>query len=387
MEIRVLKEEIVSGLQKASGIIPLKTGAAFLRTIWLKSEDNKLKIMSTDSKIEFSGSYSAKVNRDGLVGVQGKNFFELIRKLPPGEIVIFLEEEQKSLFLKQGRRRYKLPTYEASWFQDFDPFPEKKAISWSGEYVKKLIDKITFCIADDDTENMNYMKITPVQENDNIEFCGLNGHQFAMQKLVNENLPPLLGEDGILLAKPYLLELRKWLTNEEIYFNIDEKRLFFANKDKNEIISLPINFDNFPDYTLFLSYFDDETSKMLVDKDELLDSLDRIYVFNTENQRCSFFVFDEKELTIYSQGQETGEASEYLPIEFQGDIEKRAFPTKNIIEILNHFESSNISFEFTKDNGPCKISGQEDEDYIVITMPVEIEEKTYYAVESTETIE
>ena len=36
--------------------------------------------------------YAAKVTAEGLCGVQGKSFFELVRKLPPGEISLTLDE-------------------------------------------------------------------------------------------------------------------------------------------------------------------------------------------------------------------------------------------------------------------------------------------------------
>lgn len=387
MDIRVNKEELLGGLQKAAGIIPQKTGAAYLRTIWLEAEDEALKVMSTDSKLEFSGSYPATVQTAGLVGVQGRSFFELFRKLPPGEVSLVTEPDQETILLKQGRRKYKLPTYDPQWFQRLASFPEDKAVAWSGAFLKSLIDRIAFCIADDDTENMNFMKIAPVQDPGTIEACGLNGHQFAMQRFDHQEVFGLLGESGILVAKPYLQELKRWLSGEDISFSVDERRLYFTNKDKNEHFSLPIHSDVFPKYQVFLSYFEKETSTMTVDKAELLDSLERISIFNTETQRCTYFVFDDGELVLYSQGQDVGEATESLSIDFAGDLQKIAFPTRNMIEIMSHFSSSRLSFEFTHADGPCRISGPDDPEYMVIIMPIQIQEETYYEVEETESIE
>jgi len=387
MDIRLNKEEILSGIQKAAGIIPQKTGAAYLRTIWLEAESDRLKVMSTDSKLEFSGSYPATVQTDGLIGVQGRSFFELFRKLPPGEISLVADPENETLLLKQGRRKYKLPTYDAQWFQRFSAFPEDKAVVWSGAFLKGLIERISFCIADDDTDNMNFMKIAPRQEPGHIETCGLNGHQFAMQRFENQDIYDLLGENGILVAKPYLQELKKWLTGEELFFTVDEKRLFFTNKDKNEHFSLPIHFDVFPKYQVFLSYFEEETSQMSVDKAELLDSLERISIFNTETQRCTYFVFDNGELVLYSQGQDVGEATESLSVEYHGQLDKIAFPTRNLIEIMTHFKSDQLRFEFTHADGPCKITGNDDGEYMVIIMPIKIQEETYYEVEETDSID
>lgn len=383
MKIKIPKENILPGMQKAASIIPSKAGAAFLRTVWLKADEDRLTVMSTDSKLEFTGSYSAQCDASGLVGIQGRNIHELFRKLPAGEIQFRLDQESETLLLEQGKRKYKLPTYDSTWFQNFHEFPQEEAVLWTGAELKSLIDRIAFCIADDNTENMHYLNLVPSQDHPGwIEACGLNGHQFALVRFEHKELAERLGSGGILVAKPYLLELRKWLDNEELYFNMNEKRLFFTNKEQSEHFSLPLNIDTFPEYSNFLSYFDDENTVMSVDKEEMTEALNRLRIFNTETQQCSYFIFDNSELVIYSEGQETGEATESLQIDYQGDLEKIAFPTRDLIEILAHFDSQTVCFEFTNALGPCKISGQRDEGYFVITMPVDITEEVYYEDEN-----
>jgi DNA polymerase-3 subunit beta len=382
MQLTVTKDTILEGVQKAASIIPAKTGAAFLRTIWLENTDSVLNIMSTDSKLEFSGSYPVQSQEQGLVGVQGRSFFDLFRRLPPGEIT--LRTDENTLLLEQGRRKYKLPTFDATWFQPFSPFPAESAATWSGSELRNLIDRILFCIADDNTDNMHYLKMTPLADSEKIEACGLNGHQFAMVSLAHPEIHPLLGEEGVLIAKPYLVELKKWLTDKKIAFTVNQKRLFFTNQNSTEIFSLPLNYDQYPNYNAFFTFFEGETSRMRVDKEELLDSLERLLIFNTETQRCSYFVFDDQELIIYSQGPDTGEATESLPIEFEGQLDKIIFPTKNVIDVLNHFRSPVVEFEYTNNNGPCRITGEDDPDYLVIIMPVQLDEETYYTDEPME---
>ena len=82
MLFTVKKENIIEGLQKAAGIIPTRAGAAYLRSLWIKAEGEVLTIMATDANIEFTGTYPAEVKEPGLVGVNGRNFVDLIRRLP-----------------------------------------------------------------------------------------------------------------------------------------------------------------------------------------------------------------------------------------------------------------------------------------------------------------
>lgn len=123
MYLKVYKEDVIEGLQKAANIIPAKTGAAYLRSIWLNAADGTLSVMATDSNIEFRGTYTAEVTESGLAGVQGRAFVDLLRKLPAGEIVLQLDAEANVLRIEQGRRKYKLPVNDPVWFQNFSDFP------------------------------------------------------------------------------------------------------------------------------------------------------------------------------------------------------------------------------------------------------------------------
>ncbi len=393
MQLKVFRNDIIDGLQKSSGIIPAKTGAAFLRTIWLEAGQGVLRILSTDSSLEFTGQYAAKVTEEGLCGVQGKNFFELVRRLPPGEIGLTLDEASGNLLIKQGSRRYKLPVSDRNWFQSFAPFPDEAAVTWSGDFLQEIIDRVAYCISDEDTmEAMACMFFKPADEA-KVEVCGLNGHQFSLVGFLNDDIHGLLPAEGILIQKKYVAELKRWLSADEIELAISQKRLFFRTQQKDaaeaeaapkiETFSLPLSYYQYPDYNTFVSKLaTDGVSTLSIDRLELIDALERVAIFNTDNNRCAYFLFEGPgELSLRSQGQEAGEATETLECAFSGDLDKVAFPTKDIIDILGHFDSPRVTLTLTGSEGPCGIAGEEDADSLVIIMPMKIVEETYYSEE------
>ena len=382
MFLKVRKEDIIEGVLKAANIIPAKTGAAYLRTIWLKAEGSGLSIMATDSSIEFVGTYPAVISDDGLIGVSGRKFCELMRKMPPGEITLKLDPSAKHLHIEQGRRKYKLPTNESSWFQELTPFPEESAVLWSGDFLKEIIDRIAFCISDDeDMTSMNCLKVAPV-EGDDVEICGLNGHQFGLMRFTNADIRALLGEDGILISKKYLLEIRKWLSNDEIEISLSDKRLFLRTENKKETFSLPLKAYVFADYRNFINQFKDRfAATLVVDRHELTDALERIFVFNTEAHYSAFLDLGPNELSLYCQGQDVGEGAEQISCQYSGTLSRIALPTKVMLDIVGHFNSDSLTFSMVGPVEPCRITGKDDPNYMIITMPVEITEETYYSEE------
>ena len=384
MLVNVFKENVIEGLSKAANIIPTKTGAAYLRSIWLRADNNSLTIMATDSNIEFSGSYTAEVLQEGLVGVNGRNFVDLLRKLSSGvPISLTLEKGSGNLLISQkGTRNYKLPTNDSVWFQNFSVFPEDNSVVWSGDYLAELIDKISYCIADDENKDaIGCLHIKPT-ETGHIDACGLNGHQFAMLRFLHDELHTQLPKSGILIQRKYLGELKKWLGTDEIELNVTEKRLFLRTSDKKEMFSLPLSAYQYPDYVNFLSRVEGgNTSNLVINRKEMEEALERLLIFISENNRCTYFSLSAKETVLSSNGLDVGSATETLEAEYNGDIKKIAFPTRNLLEIMDHYRSEKLTLVLTGTEGPCGIKGNDDPEYTVIIMPMKIVEETYYQEE------
>ena len=398
MKLNINKEKFVEGLQKSASIIPAKSGTAFLRSVWLKAQEGAISVMSTDANVEFTGSYEADVEESGFVGVQGKLFVDFVRTLLPGKITLSLDkahgsqgsrlpldgeaDEASVLLVKQGRARCELPVSTADWFQNFSEYPEEGAVIWSGDFLQDLLDKISFCIDEESgMDAITCLFIKPV-ENGRIDVCGLNGHQFAMKSFIHDELFARLPEQGLLVQKQYLQNIRKWLGQDEIEVNFTEKRFFLRTQGGNEIISVPRATYDFPDYTAFLSRLEDDATKLCFNRKEAIAVLSRILLFNTDAEPCTYFDLSENECLLYVQGKDVGSVSDSFSVEYDGSVKRIAFPTKKLIEVLEHFVSDRIEMTITSEEGPCGIHGQDDPFYTVIIMPMKIMDQFYSSEET-----
>jgi DNA polymerase-3 subunit beta len=381
MYLKIYSQDVIDGLQKAANIIPQRTGAAYLRTIWLKAENGHLELLATDSNLEFRGSYPAEILEPGLTGVQGRSFVELLRRLPPGHISLKVDAAASVLLIEQGRRKYKLTVHDSSWFQNFSDFPEKGAVIWSGDYLQELIEKIFYCLGDEATDALSCLILKPAEDGF-IEAAGMNGHQFSLLRFAHDDLRSLLPPGGILIQKKYLGELKKWLGTEEISLNLGEKRLFLRTEKKRESLSLPLSSYQYPDYSAFLGRVrGDSVYPLVLDRKDAQDALLRIAIFNSESNKCAYFDFSANEIVLSATGQEVGSASESLDVEYTGSISRIAFPTNHLLTIFDHFSSARLTLALTGTEGPCGITGEEDPSYLVIIMPMKILDDTLYQEE------
>ena len=382
MKLTVNKEQIIEGLLKAVAIIPAKAGAQYLRSIWLKAEESGLSVMSTDANIEFTGRYQAEVAQPGLIGVQGRAFVDLVRQLPSGVLHLSVDAASGNLLIEQGRRSYKLPVSGAEWFQNFSTFPDDNTVTWSGDFLQDLLDKVTFCISEDDAMDAIACLCMKPKGNGRIDVCGLNGHQFALVSFTHDELAERLPEEGILIQKKYLQDIKKWLGVDEIELNITEKRLYLRSLGKAETLSLPRAAHQYPDYNIFMSKLaSGDMYPMTLERKGAMEALGRILIFNTESDRCTYMDLSASEALLSAQGQDVGSANESLEVTYGGDIKRIAFPTRSLMDVLSHFVSGKVDMMLTGAEGPCGIRGADDPDYTVIIMPMKVSETTYYSEE------
>lgn len=382
MKITVNKEHIEKGVVRAVSIIPAKSGISAIRSLWLKAEGDKLNIMSSDGSMEFFGSYQADIIEEGMAGIQGHVFLELMRKLPSGVFTLEKSEDSNVLSITTGRKKFTLPLSNASWFQGIEEMPAESLALWSGDMFLNSIERTEFCIEKEtETPGLASLQILPLG-NGTVRFTGANSFSFALYSIVNESLSEILPKEGILIQKFYLGGIKKWLSDYagDIELCINDKRLFLRKTDENETVSLPLCSSSvFPSVNASLEKAMEKPDEYLaVDRKEFATALERATIFSDDVNPIVKLDFLDGEFDLQSSGQEKGAGKETLTCTFNGETEEIRFQAKQLISLFGHFKSPTIKMNITGDYSPCGIHGDDDEGYIVVISPVIPEKEEYY---------
>lgn len=383
MIITINSEHCAPGIQKASNITPSKAGNAYLRTMWLRAskETGTVSFMTTDASTEYIGTYPAEVVEEGLVGVQSRSISELIRSLPAGLINIRTDEEKGTVIITQGRRTYKLPASSATWFQEFSSYPEGDSLVWNGESFADIIDRIAFCISDDEDSSFGCLCIKPNGKG-GVDFCGLDGNKFAISTLQNEALLDKLPEEGINIQKKYINDIKKLLPSDEIEIMIGEKRFYIRDKNDRDMFSVPLTNLKFIDYSVFISKANQENAAVLrAKKEDLVNALSRNMIFNTKEQVCVYLFIEHDSITLTSKDKTTGSATEVIPATCDTSVDKVAFVTRTLLDMLSHLPGDEIVIKMAGPDGPCCFISESDKDYYIIAMPMQVVSDSYYQEE------
>ncbi|MDR1856776.1 MAG: DNA polymerase III subunit beta [Desulfovibrio sp.] len=382
MKFTIAKEQIADGLQMAYGIIPSRSGSLFLRSLWMKVENQHLTIMASNGEVEYGAIFHADVQKDGTIGVQGREFIELVRKLGPGDLNFQLEENGTALFMDQEQQRfYEIPIVNTDWYTPLAEFPEEGAASFNAEIFREAIDKVEYCIVEGEENQKPVLEYISVQksENDMVEICALNNNQFAVMAFENKSLADWLGEEGLFIHKKFLNDIQKWMDQGEAQINRNDNYVFFRKTDKTQALTIRSMKGTFPQYRgVFESVVSNKTTTVTLDRKETIAALERLVDFTSTTSPEVIIEFSETQARFNCQTQNIGKGQEILDITYSGTVDKIVFMLKQILPCLKHLSSKKIDLLIEAPGKPCAITGMNDENYKIIIMPCIFTEETYY---------
>ena len=84
--------------------------------------------------------------------------------------------------------------------------------------------------------------------------------------------------------------------------------------------------------------------------------------------------FSEGELTVSAQTPDVGEASETLPVPFQGEPLEIGFNARYLTDVVLQLRGADVQVELADDLSPCVLRGPAGEDagYTAVVMPMRI---------------
>jgi DNA polymerase III subunit beta len=380
MNISVDKSYFANELKLFQGIFEKKSLKDILENIKLTArEGGILELVATDLEIGLQSSISVTVTEPGTFTVNGKDLYELISRMPEGQVEI-MENNDLQIFITNQRKtsKYKLLGKQSS---DYPLLPEgdfSSPIQLPVNKFNSIINRSYYIISPEMKFSLGgaLMTISP----DKFELAATDSHRLAYLYYDGKFEIPDSEPDGTLsfiVSRKTLLELLKICEEGEIQFTYDKNNLFF--KYKNKVLSSRIIDQKFPNYKAVIP--DRVVVETVVNREDLMQMVRRILIFKTRNNGVSF-QFDDNRLILERTTPEKGEGHDELDIEYQGKPVKVAFNGNFIVEFLSHVESQNIqiniidadsSFIFKPLPDREDVESQEDDvNFIYVVMPLNI---------------
>ncbi|MDD9302474.1 MAG: DNA polymerase III subunit beta [Desulfobacter sp.] len=372
MKFSFNKKDILEILSKIQGITGRKTNLTITSDILIKAFGSKISITANDLETVFTGTYEAEVETEGILSINAKKFFEIIREYPENEIFVN-EVENRWVEIGTGDSIYHIVS------SDYENFPETPVIEnvnfieVASKDLKKMV-SVSSVVNFQGDEKRIYVLGSLIEKIETDQGDRLRVVSTDSRRLHSFDVPYTgdldLGDDRVIIPKKGLSELGKFIDSGVETINLGIKDNHFIFKRADESIMIKLLDGDYPDYKPIINYA--EMTPIEVDRTLFSTLMRRVSILTSEDYKSVVLNFVENELTVTITNPEIGESKERLMVGFLGEEIKSAFNPRYFMDALNLFEDSIVALNIKDSKSPCIIKSLDDDNLICVIMAMHI---------------
>jgi DNA polymerase-3 subunit beta len=353
MKIRVSKPLIESILINLQPFLEKKDASQITSHIYFEAINDNCTIKATDSEIGLIiKSSNMIIKEEGNFTANGKKFLDIIRILKDDEIT--LEKVENNLNIKQGKSKFKLPTFNPQNYPTFPRIEEKSQITLDSMNLIKGLKKISSAIDNNNPKFELNGALLDIKI-DKTKLVGTDTRRLAVAELNSQNE----NEFSLIIPKKAILEIQK-LFMDQITIHYDENNLIIQNKSYY-FFSRLIN-GNYPDYGRIIP--SESKINITLPKKEMLDAIKMITTISQEIK----IKFQEESIVFNSLTADNIEAKTELQLHtglteaFELNVNSRY-----LLDFITQTEESEFQLLLNEPTLPFVLK---DKNFITVIMPI-----------------
>ena len=368
MRFTISREKLQEGLAAVTAAVPAKTTLPVLSNLLVETTERGIRLSATDLDIAVSTEVSADVETPGSITIPAKKLSEIARELPLSPVKVSASGEQR-VTIECGRSRFKLLGLPRDEFPSFPTvrFNESWRVK-SGE-LQKLISHVAFAVSTEESRPILNGVLWELRE-DRMRMVATNGHRLSKMELPVESssAPP-----GDLIVPPTALEQIKRLfpAEEELEIARGENHLGFRSPFTSVFTRLVEG--PYPNYEQVIPKDNDRFC--LCDKAALTSALKRMSVIASDQTHRIKMSFNTGMLKFSVTTPDLGEASDELPVNYNGDQLDIGFNATYLLEILRYMPTEQVRLTFKAPERAATIEPEGWDDpakYLCLVMPLRL---------------
>lgn len=363
MNIICDKSKLLEGINIALKAIPGKSTMAILECMIIEAKENQIKLVSNDLELGIETVIEGNILEEGLVAVNAKVFFEIIRKLPSDEISIQVDENYV-MTIKCGKAQFTISVKSTEEFPFLPQIVKENSIVISQFTLKDIIRQTIFSISDNENTKIMTGELFEIKGN-TLKVVSLDGHRISIRKVsLKQEYPDV----SVIIPGKTLTEISKIL-NGGIE---DEVRMYFTSKHvlfefENTIVLSRLIEGEYYKIDKMLST--DYETKLTVNKKEFLDCIDRTTLLIRESEKKPVIIDVKDESMGIAIHSAIGSMDENIDIQKEGNDILIGFNPRFLMDALKVIDEEEITIYMINSKAPCFIRDKE-ESYIYLILPV-----------------
>ncbi len=366
MRIKVQRDQLLQGINSVQKAISSTTIMSILKGVLIRGEDNHIYLTANDMQIAIEMAIEGEVLEPGSIVVDGKLFWDIVRRLKDDSIELSVRENQK-IELKSEELDMSFSGFDSTDFPELPSMQENNEAFLDEGQLNKMIRQTSFAVSKGEHIQAISGALLEINEGEMI-MAATDGYRFALAKLCC--CDNRIRAKGIIPGSS-LIQLGKLLSADsrsKVKISLHEKYAVFSfNSIKIITRLLQGNFINHS--AVIPTQYE---SEIRVRTKDLLYSIEVASIFASySNTGVKLDISDNS--MIISSNAEIGSISKRVNIDKRGKDLVIAFNSNYILEGLRVFDEEEISICFSKgSNSPAVIKAIGSKDYEYLILPVRL---------------
>ena len=366
------KEKLVIGLNMVSRSSVSRTTTPILDGILIQVTEEDIILTTNDSEIGMECKLEyIEAPEKGKVVVDCKMLGDIVRKLPNGEITIYVNDKNLLVIEAEGSI-YKLSTLNANEFPLLPTISIEKSVKVPSKTLKELIKKTIFAISMEENRPVFTGSLFEVKEN-LLNVVSVDGFRLALRKAIVEEASENF---TAIVPGKYLNEIVKNLQDTEEVVTIGTAKNQALFELPNCKIVTRLLEGEFLNYQNVIPK--EKETRIKVNKSNLQSAIERASIFSItaaeKEKKYPIKMYITLGSLIVSCTSQIGDAKEEVIVETSGKELEIGFNPKYMLDALKVIDDEEVFLDFGSNISPCIIRSIVDDTYTYMVLPVRLKE-------------
>jgi DNA polymerase-3 subunit beta len=368
MKLSVSTAELLAQLQTVTRVASTRSAVQALSGVMISApEDGAVQLLATDMEMGLRVPLEADASRAGAVVLPARLLLEVVRSLRAPQLSLELRSAQGDVELISAGATFHLRTLRAEDFPNIPPAPPDGRIELPVEAFIHTINRVARSASRDETRPV----LTGI-------LMSASGHELRMVATDSYRLSvkqtalatPLEGSLEANVPARALQELARigqLGDSDTLAVSLGTNQVVFELGET--MLSSRLIDGQFPNYRQLLP--ESAEHELRLASEELSEVVRRISLLAQRNAPLRL-CFTEGALRVSAQTPDVGEASETIPVPFQGEQFEIGFNPEFLRDGLESVESEELILKLISPLRPGLIESPEGGDFVYLIMPIRL---------------
>jgi DNA polymerase III subunit beta len=369
MNVTITRENLQEGIGAVGGSIPTRTTLPVLANLLLVAEDGVVTLSGTDLDTAVMVRVPAEVEGEGAITAPARKLQEIARELPPAPV--HLSTQGDTITVASGRSRFKLNGLPRDEFPAFPQVSFENSVKLTGAALHQLISHVAFAVSTEETRPILNGVLWQLQ-GDDMRMVATNGHRLAKMTIPREGGSGGAVE-GDFIVHPRALNLVQKLLGPDDSVEVARSDNHIGFRGENVEIYTRLIEGPYPNYEQVIPK--DNDKHMVAEKQTLAAAIRRMAIVASDQTHRIRMSLGGPMLRFSVQTPDLGEATEELPVEYEGEPLEIGFNANYLLELLRFMPTEEVKMSFRAPERAATIEpiGNEDTpDLLCLVMPLRL---------------